>query len=86
MKFFKKLKKAIVSGKIIKDYGVVNEQLKGIARVKHRVLLVEKYGKKRIVIREGSTLIGKEPRDFEFSRQGAQRLRDSLGDALRRIQ
>ncbi len=85
MKFFKRSKGPKIPGKLIKDYGVVNEHRKGIAMFRHNLLLVEKFGKKKILIRENTTLIGGEVRHFEFDEQGARRLKDALDDAIRRI-
>ncbi|MBU2474322.1 MAG: mitochondrial fission ELM1 family protein [Candidatus Omnitrophica bacterium] len=85
MNFFKKMKIPAFSENIIKDYGVINEYNKGIAKFRHNLLLVERFGKKKIVIREKTTLIGGEVRHFQFDEQGARRLKDALDDALRRM-
>ncbi len=70
---------------IIRDYGMVNEYRKGIARFQHSVFLVEKHGQKKVIIRETSTLIGTEIRDFEFDKEGTARLQETLSNALKRM-
>lgn len=83
MRFFGRQKKLPISGEIIKDYGIVNQHRKGIAKFKHSVLLVEHFGKKKIIIKEDTTLIGGEVRTFELDKDGAMRLKETLDNALR---
>ncbi len=85
MNLFKRSKQPTMPGELIKDYGVINEYRKGIARFKHNVFLIEKQGKRKLIIRKSSTLIGGEVRDFEFDPQGARRLKETLDNALKRM-
>ena len=85
MNFFKKMKIPAPAENIIKDYGIINECRKGIARFQYSVFLVEKYGQKKVIIRENSTLIGTETKDFEFNKEGAARLQETLSNALRKM-
>ena len=85
MNLFKRSKGPTLNGELIKDYGVINEYRKGIARFKHNVVLIEKQGKRKLIIRESSTLIGGEIKDFEFDSEGARHLKETLDNALKRM-
>ena len=85
MNFFKKSKPAIAPESVIKNFGLVSERRKGIAKFKYDVLLIEKHGKKRVVIRESTTLIGGETRHFEFDAEGITRLKEALASALKMV-
>jgi len=83
MGIFKKAEELLFTGKIIKDYGVVCEDSSGGCKRTKGVLLVERDGKKKIIIKESTkALLGASVTYSEFDRMGVQQLRDSLNDAL----
>ena len=80
----KKFGDKLFCGNIIKDYGVIEERQQGITNVKHSLLLTEKDGVRRIMIKEEmSAVLGWNLRYFEFDLGSAQKLRDGLTDALK---
>ena len=81
----KKFGDKIFCGNILKDYGVIGESQKGISNVKHSLLLAEKDGVRKVMIKEEmSAVLGWNIRYFEFDMGSALRLRDDLSDALKR--
>jgi len=83
MGIFKKVEEALWTGKIIKDYGIIDEHQMGISKFKHSVLLTEKKNQKKIIIKESVTaLLAANVRYFEFDRMATQKLKDTLEDAL----
>ena len=84
MGFWRKIQETLWTGKTIKDYGVINEKQMGISKCRQSVLLTEREGKKKIIIKESWTaFLGASVAYSEFDRMSTQRLKDALDDALR---
>ena len=80
---FGKRKSPELDGRLIKNYGVLFEFLKGIVKFRYVLLLIEKHNKKKVVLKETSSLVGMHDRYFEFDKDSTQKLKDALGDALK---
>ncbi len=84
MGFFKKIEETLWTGKIIKDYGVIDEKQMGIVKPKHRVMLTEKNGEKNIIIKESIVAgISAYVKYFRLDKPSAQNLKDAVEDALK---
>ena len=83
MGFFTKSKKDVPKGRVVKNYGVLNEHAKGIVRYRHSLLLVEQGSRRMVVLEESSPLVGMQNRYFEFDKAGAARLKNALEDVLK---
>ena len=81
--FKKKNKASALKAKVLKDYGIISEYLKGIVKFRYRLLLIERGRKRKIIIEESSPLVGLQDRYFEFGKAGTEKLREALTDALR---
>lgn len=83
MGIFKKIEELLFTGKVIKDYGIICEDSTGCCKRIKTVLLVDRKGQKKIIIRESrKALLAASITYSEFDRTGVQQLRDSLDDAL----
>jgi len=83
MSLFKKIEESIWTGKVIKDYGIIDEQRTGISRLRRSVLLTEKGNKRKVIIKQSAAaFICASVNYFEFDRMAVQRLKDALEDAL----
>lgn len=84
MKILKKAEELLFTGKVIKDYGGIDDYQMNLGRFKHSVVLFEKKGQKKIVIMETVTALGGfNKRYFIFDKQTVKKLKDILDDALK---
>ena len=83
MGIFKKIEESLFTGKIIKDYGIIDKRKEGIVEYKHNMFLTQKKNKKKIIIRETvKSPFGFNVRYIELEREGVQKLKDALENAL----
>ena len=85
MGFLKKLEEHFLTGRVLKDYGVVHKhQPFAWWRTEYRVLLTEKKQGRRIIIKQNSGMKREMNLNyFEFDLAGAKRLKEALEDILR---
>lgn len=83
MSFFKKAEELLFTGKVIKDYGVVGEHKKSGGTYQHIVMLTEKKGQPRLIIKEKiGAFMSARVSYFEFDRDSTLRLKEALEEAL----
>ena len=83
MSVFKKAEEIFFTGKVIKDYGVIQERGLGLGALKNSVTLSEKSGEKKVMIKESAkSFLSVSVRYSEFDKIGAQKLKMALEDAL----
>jgi hypothetical protein len=80
---FKKRGKQPFSGRIVKDYGIIFESTRGIIKFRYSLLVVEEDNKRKVILKEIPTLIGLNTRYFELEKEGAQKLKEALENALK---
>ncbi len=85
MGFWKKLEEHFFTGKVLKDYGVVYEtRAFPWWSVEYRVLLAEKKGGKRVIIKQKSGMRREMNTSYhEFDLAAAKRLYETLGEILK---
>ena len=85
MGFWKKLEEYFFTGKVLEDYGAVYRHRPfPWWTVEYRVLLTEKKGEKRVIIKQKSGARGEVNRSYhEFDLEGAKRLYETLGEILK---
>lgn len=85
MGFWEKIEECFFTGKILKDFGVVYEH-KPFPWwcVEYRVLLTEKSGTKRVIVKQKSGMRGELNVSYhDFDLQAAKRLKETLGQVLK---
>jgi len=71
-------------GRIIKDYGVIDEKNYGIGKFKYSILLTEKDNERRTVIkRTVAAVLAASVEYFIINMDNVQKFRDILDDALK---
>jgi len=84
MGFFKRIEETLWTGKIINDYGVIDEKQTGIVKPKLRVMLTEKDGEKNLIIKESIFAgLSAHVKYFKLDKLSTQKLKDALEDALK---
>ena len=69
-------------GKIIKDFGTLDERFLGIGKTKHGAFLVEKYGRRYFVIKTSMWAFLSGSFSYEkFSLDGALKIRDCINES-----
>lgn len=83
-KFLKKAESSIFLGKIIHDFGVIDERKESGATYKESILLCEKNGKKKLVLKQTATaILGASVNYHYISSENLLAFKSAIDEAVR---